>query len=110
MFDAWELSGSVILTYQDWPCELRYRVRCGADWHTVEADVEGQIGKRAVRVQVRVDDEHRWYQNDIECKAVAGSTDIDLGFSPSTNLLPIRRLALEIGAEASMRAAGTLPR
>ena len=32
-----------------------------------------------------------------ECPIVAGSTDIDLNFSPSTNLLPIRRLGLAIG-------------
>ena len=31
--------------------------------------------------------------------------DVDLNFSPSTNLLPIRRLALEVGSEAAVRAA-----
>jgi hypothetical protein len=31
--------------------------------------------------------------------------DVDLGFTPSTNLLPIRRLSLAVGAEASIRAA-----
>lgn len=35
--------------------------------------------------------------NGVDCPAVAGCTDIDLGFSPSTNLLPIRRLSLEVG-------------
>jgi hypothetical protein len=36
---------------------------------------------------------------------VQGCLDVDLGFSPSTNLLPIRRLKLEIGARADVRAA-----
>lgn len=31
--------------------------------------------------------------------------DIDLGFSPATNLLPIRRLSLARGQEAEVRAA-----
>jgi hypothetical protein len=31
--------------------------------------------------------------------------DIDLGFSPSTDFLPIRRLALNVGEEAVVRAA-----
>jgi hypothetical protein len=31
--------------------------------------------------------------------------DIDLNFSPSTNLLPIRRLDLAVGATAAVRAA-----
>ena len=37
--------------------------------------------------------------------AVQGCVDLDLNFSPSTNLLPIRRLSLEVGQEAEVRAA-----
>jgi hypothetical protein len=36
---------------------------------------------------------------------VQGCIDVDLGFSPSTNLLPIRRLKLAMGARANVRAA-----
>jgi hypothetical protein len=43
--------------------------------------------------------------NGTECPAVAGCIDLDLGFSPSTNLLPIRRLALSVGQEAEVMAA-----
>lgn len=32
--------------------------------------------------------------------------DLDLNFSPSTNLIPLRRLGLAVGAEAPVRAAG----
>ena len=31
--------------------------------------------------------------------------DLDLNFSPSTNLLPIRRLNLEVGQQAEVKAA-----
>ena len=34
-----------------------------------------------------------------------GCVDVDLNFSPSTNLLPIRRLGLAVGEEADVRAA-----
>jgi uncharacterized protein len=34
-----------------------------------------------------------------------GCDDVDLGFTPATNLLPIRRLNLSIGAKAAVRAA-----
>lgn len=40
-----------------------------------------------------------------ECSNVEGCLDLDLNFSPSTNLLPIRRLALAAGQEADVRAA-----
>lgn len=36
---------------------------------------------------------------------MAGCIDLDLNFSPSTNLLPIRRLGLAVGQEAAARAA-----
>ena len=36
---------------------------------------------------------------------LAGCLDVDLGFTPATNLLPIRRLALAIGQRAEARAA-----
>jgi hypothetical protein len=52
-----------------------------------------------------VDTDGRWWLNDRACPAVSGCIDVDLNFSPSTNLLPIRRLNLAIGEEATVRAA-----
>jgi len=39
---------------------------------------------------------------------LAGCTDVDLGFSPSTNTLPIRRLALAVGKSETIEAAWVL--
>jgi hypothetical protein len=36
---------------------------------------------------------------------VAGCIDLDLNFSPSTNLLPVRRLGLSVGQRAGVNAA-----
>jgi uncharacterized protein len=38
-------------------------------------------------------------------KALKGCTDVDLGCSPSTNTLPIRRLRLAIGGTKKIQAA-----
>ena len=46
-----------------------------------------------------------WSLNGVAQPAVAGCIDLDLNFSPSTNLLPIRRLAPAVGEEAPVRAA-----
>jgi hypothetical protein len=43
--------------------------------------------------------------NGIEIPEVEGCVDIDLNFSPSTNLLPIRRLRLNVGDEVTATAA-----
>ena len=38
-------------------------------------------------------------------EAVTGCVDVDLAFTPATNLIPIRRLALPIGSEAKFDVA-----
>ncbi len=58
-----------------------------------------------VEIELAVDAARRWRLNGMECPGVAGCIDLDLNFSPSTNLLPIRRLGLAAGAHAEVRAA-----
>jgi hypothetical protein len=58
-----------------------------------------------VQIQLSVDSARHWRLNAQECPGVTGCIDLDLNFSPSTNLLPIRRLGLEIGQQAEVKAA-----
>ncbi len=102
---GWELSGTAVFAHDRRPCKLDYLVVCDSDWRTSSARVSGYVGKRGVDATVSVDAEQRWKLNGKECEAVAGCIDVDLGFSPSTNLLPVRRLSLAIGEEAEVRAA-----
>jgi hypothetical protein len=46
-----------------------------------------------------------WTLNGELQPQVDGCIDVDLNFSPSTNLLPIRRLNLKVGEESQVRAA-----
>jgi len=103
--DGWKLSGTAIFAYQQGPAKLDYDVICDDAWLTKSAQVRGVIGGREIDLTVSVDAERRWRLNGTECASVEASTDIDLGFSPSTNLLHIRRLALAVDDEAEVRAA-----
>ncbi len=85
-------------------CDLVYRVVCAADWRTLSADVNGYLGERAIALTIRNDKGH-WRMNAAPCPQVRGCINIDLGFSPSTNLLPIRRLGLAVGEEVCVQAA-----
>jgi len=86
------------------PCRLSYEVDCDETWRTRWARVRGFV-ERPVNISITVDAEGTWRLNGDEVPAVAGCVDVDLNFSPSTNTLPIRRLKLEIGEEAEVRAA-----
>jgi uncharacterized protein len=102
---SWRLIGSAVFVHEDEPCQLQYRVSCDSNWRTRSAEVEGWVGDRDINVSLAVDDAGIWTLNGEACAAVQGCIDVDLNFSPSTNLLPIRRLQLAIGDAAAVRAA-----
>jgi len=98
------LAGTAAFAHQGMPCCLRYSIQLDAAWRTRSASVDGFVGEREVSVELAVED-GVWSLNGVAQPAVAGCIDLDLNFSPSTNLLPIRRLAPAVGEEAPVRAA-----
>ncbi|HEX2077699.1 MAG TPA: putative glycolipid-binding domain-containing protein [Longimicrobium sp.] len=101
---GWHLAGTSVFVHEGEPCRLDYRVVCDAGWRTLRARVEGWVGARTVLCEIAVDG-GGWRLNGAEVQEVAGCVDVDLNFSPSTNLLPIRRLGLQIGEEGAVSAA-----
>jgi hypothetical protein len=102
---GWIMDGVAVFVHDGQSCRVDYRVRTDESWRTRDATVSGWIGGRSIDVEVEVDGDVRWVQNDVECVAVAGCVDVDLGFSPSTNTLPIKRLDLAVGQSAVVHAA-----
>jgi hypothetical protein len=102
---SWHLAGTAVFAHNRQPCQLNYLVVCDAKWQTLSGNVAGWVGDEAVEVELSVDSERRWWVNGTECAAVAGCVDLDLNFSPSTNLLPIRRLELAVGQRTEVKAA-----
>jgi hypothetical protein len=67
--------------------------------------VAGWLGSRRIRLDVLVTADRRWHLDGRPCAEVDGCADVDLAFTPATNLLPIRRLSLAPGEQAAARAA-----
>lgn len=101
----WHLEGTAVFSHEERPCRLNYQIICDSDWRTHSAKVEGWLGHTMIDLQIRTDSNGHWWLNEVEQPDVAGCFDIDLNFSPSTNLLPIRRLSLAIGKSAEVKAA-----
>ena len=101
--DRWLLAGTSVFAQDADPVSLDYEIVCDAGWRTREARVRGWVGERRIDVDIRV--EGAWKMNGTEVDAVRDCIDIDLNFSPSTNLLPIRRLGLNVGDAAVVTAA-----
>jgi len=100
-----ELSGTAVFSNEGRPCKLDYVVIADSGWRTKSAKISGTFGDRVIDISVSVKDDRKWLLNGVQCEVVSGCVDIDLGFSPSTNLLPIRRLSLNVGEEAEVIAA-----
>ena len=87
------------------PTGLEYTVRCDAAWRTLSGRVRGRRGGEPVDLRFERDAEGEWTLDGVRCAEVAGCEDLDLSFTPATNILPLRRLALEVGQSAEVRSA-----
>jgi uncharacterized protein len=102
---GWLLAGTALVAHEQRPCRLAYVIHCTGEWHTSRVDVHGDVGNAPVRLELTRSSDGEWDANGRRIDSVAGCLDADLGFSPATNLLPIRRLRLGVGEQASVRAA-----
>ena len=100
----WHLEGTAVFSHEGRPCRLDYQIVCDAAWRTLSASVEGWIGNTVIDIWIRTDPAGGWRLNEVEQPDVMGCIDVDLNFSPSTNLLPIRRLDLALGETAEVKA------
>jgi uncharacterized protein len=102
---TWCLEGTVVVLDQGIPCRMEYALVCDAEWRTLWARVNGWKGLTPVAHRVSRSPAGRWRHNGIEQPHLDQCIDVDLGFTPSTNLLPIRRLDLAVGGSAKVSAA-----
>ena len=103
--EGWSLSGVATLTDSGRPCRLEYAVLCDSSWRTSGCTVRGTVGDRQILLEVTRDDAAHWIVDGHRLAALDDCEDIDLAFTPATNLLPIRRLRLNVGERAYVRAA-----
>lgn len=103
--DGWQISGVAVLVESDRPCKLEYAITCDPEWRTQRCTIEGFIGATPVSLDLARNTRGAWRSNGTPLPALHDCDDVDLGFSPITNTLPIRRLQLDVGSSAPVRAA-----
>lgn len=99
------LAGVVIALLDGLPLYARYEVVCSSDWETRAAHVAVEHGPAARTLELRADESGRWELDGRHVTALDGLRDVDLGITPATNTLPIRRLDLAVGDSANVTAA-----
>lgn len=103
--DGWRLAGDLSVEETGVAARLRYGIECDREWRTHSVMIEGEVGGRPVRFALSADGAGQWTRDGAPLPHLAGTLDIDLGFTPATNTLPIRRLDLAVGESAPVRSA-----
>lgn len=87
------------------PCHLAYEVDCDTTWRTRSAKVTGCMGRHVLELIIVALPGERWELNGRDQPEASRCVDVDLNFTPATNLIAIRRLALGVGHESDAPAA-----
>ena len=103
--EGWRLTGELDVNEASVRAQLSYVIECEPDWRTRRAIVTGAAVEAPIRFEFAADGDGHWTLNGAPLPLVEGALDIDLGFTPATNLLPIRRLDLAVGERADVRTA-----
>jgi hypothetical protein len=99
------LVGTVLGADGGQPIRIEYRVLADARGLTTAAHVRQLRGFDQRAIVLLRDAKGGWTVDGARASALRSCTDVDLGCSPSTNTLPIRRLHLGVGASKTINAA-----
>ena len=104
--DGWRLAGTAV--FQETgrpPACLSYEVDCDGLWRTRRGSVRGWVGERLVDGQIVKAADGAWIFNGQQVPGLERCLDLDLGFTPATNLFQLRRVALAVGDAAEVPVA-----
>ncbi len=98
------MRGWVVTRVDGIDCAVSYQVTADQHWVTRGVSVRLESGGTRM-LELEHDGGGTWLVDGLPQPDLDGCLDVDLGISPSTNTLPIRRLMLVVGGKASLVAA-----
>ena len=99
------LVGTVLGAEDGLPVRIEYRVLADRAGLTTAVHVRDLRGFETRTIALERNAKGSWTVDGVGARGLKGCTDIDLGCSPSTNTLPIRRLRLGVGMSDTIQAA-----
>jgi len=103
--DDRQLRGLAVLPLEGEPCHIDYDVVCDAGWMPRSCYVSVTLSTQVRTIELRSDRVGHWEVNGNAARHLNGCSDVDLGWTPATNTVPIRRLDLGVGDTANIVAA-----
>jgi hypothetical protein len=103
--NGWRLEGTAVFRQESELASLTYTLDCDHAWRTRDGLVQGWIGPHSLDFRFARLPDDLWTLNGQIVSHLKGCVDLDLGFTPATNLSQIRRIALRVGDAADVPAA-----
>jgi hypothetical protein len=101
--NGYELFGQSVFLDPRGPAALRYVLDLAPDWSTRAGRITGFIGEQAVDSHI-VRTPAGWTSNGKDF-GMTGVVDLDLGFTPATNMAQLSRVRLAIGEAIELDVA-----
>ena len=98
------LAGTLVGEHKGAPIEIRYVIQTDTDWRTRDVGVYIVGGQSDARLALKADGAGHWTLDEGALPDLDGALDVDLGFTPATNTLAIKRLDLAVGETGTARA------
>ncbi len=100
---GWRLEGHAVFL-DTVPCAVAYSVDTDAHWITADARLHGFVGDVGVSVAISRAPAG-WSIDGAPVQGTEDCLDVDLGFTPATNIIPLRRLELAVGSSHAVASA-----
>ena len=101
--NGYELFGQATFLDPRGPTTLRYVLDLAPDWSTREGRITGFIGERSIDTHIALTPEG--WTMDGKTLGMPEVVDLDLGFTPATNMIQLRRVNLGQGQAADFDVA-----
>ena len=103
--DGYRLRGVAVLPLRELPCHIDYAVTVDRQGRPgwARATITTPSGRR--EIVLRSQHGASWEVDGEMVPHLDGCQDVDFGWTPATNTVPIRRLGLGVGEQASITAA-----
>jgi len=97
---GWRLQGAAVFHYESGPASITYSVQCDLEWLTLSGQVGGILGDHHVD-HIIARQGKSWTLNGTVITGLEHLLDLDLSFTPATNMQQLRRIS--IGHNESVR-------
>jgi hypothetical protein len=102
--DGFGIGGRIVAAQEGKPLDVRYEIHCDGNWSAQAIAIEQTLDDESRRLRLERASQG-WLVDGVLDSRLGDCAEPDLGLTPSTNALAIRRLGLAVGQAAEITCA-----